>query len=321
MGTGGVVFEHIVTVTLNPAIDRTLEVPGFRIGGHQPGRLVSRTPAGKGINVSRALAQLGVSNTALGFVGLEESELYETFLESCGVRSQLLSVPGRTRENITLIDPTSHVESHIRDVGFSIGETELVRLRKKLKLLCGPGVLVIFSGSCPPGLKPAHLLELVGVCIESGGQVAVDTSGTHVSAIRNVPLWLAKPNRQELGELVGQPMQDDASILDVGRQLSKTFRALIVSCGAAGGYLFIDGSAMLGQVTVDLKRVVNTVGCGDCLLAGFVAGQVQGRSVRDSYKFGLAVATAAAVSRDSGTFELDDVAAFESAVSVESVGE
>ncbi|MFQ6048835.1 MAG: PfkB family carbohydrate kinase, partial [Phycisphaerae bacterium] len=100
---------------------------------------------------------------------------------------------------------------------------------------------------------------------------------------------------------------------------SRRIRGVLVSRGEAGGYAFVDGSALLGQVSVDRQRIVNTVGCGDCLLAGFLTGQLRGQSVRESYRFALAVATAAAVSPEAGQFRQQDVQEFLAAASVEPI--
>jgi 1-phosphofructokinase len=310
------IFDLVVTVSLSPAIDRVLEVPDFKIGGHQKGRLLSRTPAGKAINVSRALARLGVKNTATGFVGYDQLEMFETFLEESDVQSQLLAVDERTRVNITLVDPNNNVETHIRDVGFHVGDADLTRLRKKLNLLCSDRSLVVFSGSCPPGIEARQFASLIAMCVQSGAKVAVDTSGDPLRAVRDKPLWLAKPNTAELADLAGRPL-DDEQIIQTGLDLSDTYRALIVSRGEAGGYLFIDRSALVGHVPVARERIRNTVGCGDCLLAGFVAAQMHGKNVRDSYRHAIAVATAAACSLGPADFDLDDVAEFEQAAGVE----
>ena len=132
-------------------------------------------------------------------------------------------------------------------------------------------------------------------------------------------IWLIKPNVAELSEIVGRKLAGDDEIIEAGRRLSQHVRTVLVSCGEAGGYAFVDGSAMMGQVTVDPQRVTNTVGCGDALLAGFVAGQLRGKDIRQSYRLALAVATAAAVSLNPGQFNPCDVDAFLAVTTVEPI--
>jgi 1-phosphofructokinase len=309
----------IVTVAMNPAVDRVIEVPDFAIGEHQKGRFISRTPAGKGVNVARALASLGVSNIVTGFVGDDCFDAYETFLSGASVQAQLLRVAGRTRENITLIDPNRGVDTHIREAGFEVTPEDLVRLRNKLNLLAGDGALVIFSGSVPPGVSPQAFREIVATVLNTGAGVAVDTSGPALTAVADLPLWLVKPNVAELAELVDRPIIGDAAIVEAGRALSGTMQTVIVSCGAAGGYVFVGASALFGQVDLGARPVVNTVGCGDCLLAAFVAERSKGADVRDAYRQALAVATAAAVSLNPGEFDPAVVKELASRTAVEPV--
>ena len=309
----------IVTVALNPAVDRVIEVPGLRLGGHQRGRLISRTPAGKAVNVARALSALDVPTVVTGFVGEDCFDEYEAFLATGSVRSQLLAVAGRTRENITLVDPTAGVETHIRDAGFTIEASDFDRMKKKLNLLAGPDSLMIFSGSTPPGVTAALFRELIEIVLAKRAVVAVDTSDAALAAVAELPLWLVKPNVEELAALAGHAIDSDGEILRAGRALSKTIHTVVVSCGAAGGYVFVDGSALVGQVDLAGQKPVNTVGCGDCMLAGFVAAHLHGADVREAYRQALAVATAAAVSVNPGEFDPAAVERFARSASVESV--
>lgn len=300
----------MITVSLNPAIDRILEVPDFAVGAHQRGRLLSRTPAGKGVNVSRALAALGVRSIATGFVGAPDLELFESSLDPVRVQSQFLVVDAATRENITIVDPVGHVETHIRDVGFTIGVADRLRLSKKLSLMCRPEGIVAFSGSVPEGISPAQFAEMIEICLAAGAKVAVDTSGPALQAAARLPLWLIKPNLAELREITGQPLETEADILAAGRELSAHIRTVIVTRGAEPGYCFVSGSALRGRVEVEPERVRNTVGAGDSLVAGFIAAQLRSDDIRESYRQALAVATASAVSLQPGAFAIEDVEDF-----------
>ena len=312
-------FDKIVTVTLNPAVDRLIEVPNLTLGAHQRGRELLRIPAGKGVNVSRALAALNVPSIATGFVGQGDLADFEASLPTPLLQPQFLAVQGRTRENVTLVDPVNHVETHIRDVGPQITPDDVDRMAKKLNLLAGPDRLVIFSGSLPPGLGPQRLAEMVEVCRAASAAIALDLPGEVLAAIPPAGLWAIKPNVQELGDMLGQPIESDEQLVSAGRKLSADIRAVMVSQADAGGYLFVAGSALMGQADLDPARVVNTVGCGDALLAGFVAGQMRGDEIRASYRFALAVASAAATSPVPGSFTLDQVEELLTRASVEPI--
>lgn len=296
-------FDSVITVTLNPAVDCVYEVENLRLGEHLKGRRLFRTPAGKGVNVARALVLLGHRCIAAGFVGRNELAGFEDFLQARQIQSQLLAVDGQTRENVTLIDPIAHTETHIRDVGFEVSSDDLERMSRKLSLLAKPGVLMVFSGSLPPGLFIRPFFDLIDECTQRGAVVALDAPGEVMARLGGRPLWTVKPNRDELAQLTGRSIASDRELIAVGRDLSRTIETVLVSCGAAGGYLFHRGDAQLGRVDLDPQRVVNTVGCGDCMLAGFIAGRLDGRDVPDAYRYALAVATAAAIASVPGEFD------------------
>ena len=132
---------RMLTVTLNTAVDTVLEVPRFAVGGHQAGRRLSRYPAGKGINVSRALARLGCPSIVTGFVGREDALFFRRFIHHDThslASSRLVAVTGSTRQNITILDPVHRTDTHLREAGFTVAEADLRRLRVRLLRLPRP---------------------------------------------------------------------------------------------------------------------------------------------------------------------------------------
>lgn len=312
-------FDSVITVTPNTAIDCVIEVPGFAIGAHQIGRRLLRAPAGKGVNVARALALLGHPCIAVGFVGGTALPSFEDELHAHRVQPQFLAVQGETRENITIIDPTTARATHVRDAGFAVTAEDLGRMERKLSLLSHERVLVAFCGSLPPGMEPTHLARLIDLCLDRHALVAVDADGPVLQAIRDRPLWAVKPNREELAAFAGKPTASDDDLVRVGRALHQTVEIVIVSCGAAGGYLFAEGAVCIGQVDIDPEEVVSTVGCGDSLLAAFIGARLDGRDVAEAYRYALAAATAAAVHHLPGSFDPANVVRFLSRAAVERV--
>ncbi len=152
----GVTESPIVTVTLNPSVDRVIEAPRFAVGSNVRGNVVARYPAGKGVVVSRVLATLGSRSIVTGLIGSEELNYFETFLERVGegrIITQFLVARGRTRENITVVDPVEDTETHVREIGFEVREDDVVRITSKVGLLAHRGALMVFSGSIPPGVS------------------------------------------------------------------------------------------------------------------------------------------------------------------------
>ena len=174
----------IVTVTLNTTVDRVLEVPGFRIGVHARAQVKQLQPSGKGVNVARGLARLGVEALAAGFVGRDQAQTYADSLAEDGVESALCTVGGRTRMNTTILDPVEHTTTHLREPGFEVGPEDLARLRgvlgERLAELDRP--TVAFSGSVPPGMTPDDFADLLTACGDAGARLVVDASGPPLQA-------------------------------------------------------------------------------------------------------------------------------------------
>ncbi|MGC9454299.1 MAG: 1-phosphofructokinase family hexose kinase [Phycisphaerae bacterium] len=296
---------RIITVSLNPAVDRVLEVPDFRIGAHQTGREIRRTPAGKGVNVSRVLAKLGAPCVATGFLGRDNRDEFRHVLADDRTADEFFPLPGRTRENVTITDPENNRETHIRNPGLKVDERNFQRLLTKLRLIAREGYFVLFCGSTPPGIGPDEFARLVDTCLETGARVAVDTSGPPLKAVADRKLWLLKPNAAELSELVGRDLPDRDAQLAAGRELAQRVSVVLLTSGAEGAYLLTRDQAVHGHVEIDAQEVRNTVGCGDVMLGAFVAGIDAGMDIRDAFAQTIAAATAAACHLVTAEFEAE----------------
>ncbi|MBI1373444.1 MAG: hexose kinase [Phycisphaera sp.] len=296
-------FSSIVSVSLNSAIDRTIQVSNLRVGAHLRGQRIALQPAGKGVNVARTLGVLGQPCTLTGFVGDEDAEWYRRSLHvDCAGRvgDRLVPVAGHTRQSITLIDPAAGVDTHIVEQGYAIGRDDLRRVRAALDELAAPHTLICFCGSLPPGVTVDHFVAMISDCLDKGASVAVDSSGEALRAACELPLALAKPNVSELAELVGAELSSEAAATEAARELAKRVTWVLLSLGADGALLTHNDHAWRGRLDVEPTRVVNTVGCGDALLAGFVDGWIRTKgdpaaSLRRALSVAAANATSATV--------------------------
>ena len=261
---------QIVTVTLNPTIDRVLEVPQLRLGSHCQGQLRWREPAGKAFNVSRALAILGIRSTAIGFVGRENLAEFEAAAQAAGFIPRFTPIAKASRENITLIDPVANTETHIRDVGPQITRNDIERLHDRLAGFRGPRHIIVFTGSLAPGLECEDFGKLLDQCIAQHTRVAVDTSGAALKTAAMRKLWLLKPNRQELCELADRSEMDLDTIIEFARFLSQTIEHVVVTLGSQGAIALTAHRVLKSRCVIDVTRVVSTVGCGDTFLAGYL---------------------------------------------------
>ena len=302
-------IHDIVTITLNPTIDRVMEVPGFRIGGHLPGRMRSRTPSGKAFNVTRALGLLGVSSTAAGWMGRDAIDAFEAAARAVGSVPRFIPIDAPTRENITVLDTKRGVETHIRDVGPEITSTDVDKLEHEISVLAHPSAIMVFSGSTPPGVSPAQFGAFIDLCIEKGARVAVDTSREPLSEAAARGVWLIKPNLAELMELTGRELTADEDIVAAARALNARIPVVIVTLGERGACCFADGRAHYGRAVLPMERVRSTVGCGDAFMAGFLAEFCAAEGTAESaFRKALAVAAASAMNEQPAMFTQEDVA-------------
>lgn len=291
----------IVTVTLNTSVDKTVEVPGLRVGATLVGRVVQRRAAGKGINVARDLAALGVASSATGLVGSSERALFAAELKRLGVGDRLVPVADRTRENTTYLDPDAATVTHVRERGFTVQPDELARLRSALAELVAAGDWLILAGSLPPGVPVDTVADLVQLGRARGALVAVDSSGPALRCALSARPHLIKPNREELAELTGQPVPDLEAAATLARSLLAEVEIALVSLAADGALVVDAGGTWHGRLPVD--RVGNTVGCGDALLAGFVAVRRDGGDLAESLRRAVAVGSARASGPPVGDLE------------------
>lgn len=318
---------RIVTVTLNPAVDRVLEAPRFAVGKHVTARQVAHYPAGKGVIVSRVLSHLGARSVATGFVGRNELAMFEEHLERVGeghTVCQFLIVRARTRDNTTIVDPIDDTETHIRAEGFTVQPDDVGRMMSKVGMLARRGVVMAFCGSLPPGLEPGAFASMLGRAREQGAQVIVDSSGDALKALKGQPLWMVKVNAQELAVLTGKPTETEDEIRVAARALSAfeggPVTYVVATRGADGAIFYGPDTAFVGRVSVHPGRIVSTVGCGDALLAGMLHEWTTSADWSAALKRGLAIATANAVNREAGLVKDEDIREFEAATMLERAG-
>ncbi len=318
---------RIVTVTLNPAVDHVLEANQFAVGSNARAKRLGWYPAGKGINVARVIATLGSRCVATGFVGRDELGVFEEYLERVGrgrVVTQLLVVRGRTRANITIMDPVFDTETHIRDEGFLVQHDDVRRVLSKVAMLARPDAIVCLSGSLPPGVTLGDFRTMLHQAHDQGAKAVVDTSDAVLEAMRGEPMWMAKLNAAELSTLSGMPTETSEQVVAAARSVSVIsggrIEHVIATRGAAGAIFVGPQAELSAQVFVHPGRIANTVGCGDALLAGVLHQFVRTGDWAKSMRQGVATATAAAVSREPGTLSVDDVQEFWDAATIEAIG-
>lgn len=270
----------IVTVTFNPAIDHTVFVERLVPGTVHRVSRSHRQAGGKGVNVATMLALGGVPVTVSGFLGEENTAVFEAHFRHHGLHDDFVRVSGETRTGIKIVAEAADQTTDLNLPGVEPTAAQCDRLIATLGRHARPGVWFVIAGSLPVGVRPDYLEQVIGALRGAGARVAVDTSGPALVAAIAAGVDLAKPNEHELAELLGRDLGDFESVVAAARALRRDkVPRLIVSLGSEGGmFLTPEAELMAGAPPVN---VVSTVGAGDALLAGFLRGLVRGDSPDD----------------------------------------
>ena len=280
----------IVTVTPNPSIDRTIQIDRLDRGRMIRARAATSEAAGKGLNVSLALATEGVDTSAVLPLAADSATMYLRLLADA-VPITAVPIKGATRVNVSLVEPDGTV-TKVNEPGPQLGPDDVEAILAGASAVAGSGWLV-GCGSLPPGAPVDFYARLVALGSEAR-RIAVDTSGAALGAAVCAGSALIKPNTAELEELVGRPLATIGDAIAAARELiERGAHAVLVSLGPDGALLVDARTASHAEASID--DVVNTVGAGDALLAGFLAAG--GRS--DA--LGNAIAWSVAAIRSPGT--------------------
>ena len=259
----------ITTVTLNPSFDLTLEVDALAVGGVTRADTERLEAAGKGVNVSRALAAHGVATRALAALDPAAASRYEELLDVDGVL-RAIHVAGVLRTNVTIVEPAGVVTKVNGPGPHHMPQTVHVILAAVSQAMDGIDWLVL-SGSLPPGCPDDTYAVLVAEARRRGCRVALDTEGAPLRLGVAARPDLVKPNREELRELVGYPIDTVGDAVKAAMSLVEAgAHAVLCSLGPQGAVLVSRGVCLHGRV--EAFAVESDVGAGDALLAGFLAG-------------------------------------------------
>lgn len=264
----------IATVTLNPALDQTIRVANFRPGTVNRGQEMRLDAGGKGVNVASFLADYGCPVAATGFLGEENCEIFERLFARQGIEDHFIRIPGQTRTGIKIVDEANQRTTDINLPGQAPPEGALLQLSRTIERLAAACDWFVLAGALPPGVPAGIYATLIAQLKALGKRVVLDTSGEALRAGVLAGPTIIKPNVDELRQLVGHPLDDEAAIERAAVELLGTgVRLVVVSMGERGA-LFVDEATTLHAPAAEVT-VKTTVGAGDALVAGLLAGLAQ----------------------------------------------
>jgi 1-phosphofructokinase family hexose kinase len=280
----------IITVTLNAALDKTLEVPSFTPGRRH--RTVDQTTmaGGKGVNVARAIKALGQPVIATGLVGGATGNRIIDSLGTEAILNGFVRIREESRTNTAVLDPTTGLQTEINERGPAVSATELALFHEKLLYLAKGASICVFAGSLPRGIDPDVYAGLIREVRKLGVLTIVDTEGEPLRLAMRAEPDLVSPNELEAEELVGYEFND---VRDRGEAVAE-----ITTLGAAEAIMTVpdgcyaqvldEGGPVIYRVRVEEQEARSKIGSGDAFLAGYVAARYAGDSPLDCLRFGVA---------------------------------
>jgi 1-phosphofructokinase len=263
----------ITTVTLNPAIDRTITLEHFVYGSVNRSQSVREDMGGKGINVAKVLNALGTEARAIGFIGKDNAGSVEALLKSENLKTDFIAVPGKTRTNMKMIETSTRVTTDINEAGFLVSEDHISTMKKLIRNYARKSEYLVFSGSVPSGAGITLYQELMeSVSDMRGLRVALDAENDLLLSGLKARPFVIKPNLYELESALNRKMDTPEKIVAAARELIREFGVgtVLISMGGEGSFLVTGEQAFYAKaLKVDVK---GTVGAGDSMLAGYLFG-------------------------------------------------
>ncbi len=285
----------IATVTLNPAIDKTIVIPGFAIGKTNRGAVEKVDAGGKGINVAKAVRQLGCPVTATGFLGGANGTHIAEALAAANIPADFVWVPGETRVNLKIQDPISGVETEVNEAGFRVDAAHVAELERKIEQIAARSSVMVFSGSLPPGVAADVYSRFIRIARSCGARTILDAAGEALRlGVAEAP-DLIKPNKAEAEELLGGTIDNEGRAARM--LLAQGPATVVISLGPGGAIAATRGEMWRSRPPA--VRTASSIGAGDAMVAAFAVAMIRNMPLADALR--LATAAAAATVATDGT--------------------
>ncbi|WP_370675772.1 1-phosphofructokinase [Pleomorphomonas sp. PLEO] len=288
-------MKPIVTITLNPAVDLTIEVGGLVQGGVNRAERAQLNAGGKGVNVAGCAADWGVPVTATGVLGRGNDGAFVELFAIKGIADRFIRITGDTRTNIKIADTTSGETTDLNTPGLVVDAECLKRVTAAALNAAKTGAIVVIGGSLPAGIAPDALVSLVATLNDAGATVVADTSGAPLKALlaakgKLLP-FAVKPNRHELEELVGRPLPNLDALVGAAQDIVLSGVRLVVVSRGEEGALFVTADEKL-TARLPVIEALSTVGAGDAMVAGITTALAEDKPVEAIARQAVAFAAA-----------------------------
>jgi len=286
-------MKTIVTMTLNPAIDKSSSVAHVVAERKLYCRPPRFEPGGGGVNVCRAIKKLGGKSLLLYPAGGLTGKRLQELLDEEGLDHRPLPIVGMIRESLVILEESTGQQYRFGMPGPKLKKNEWESFLQKLAVIDPSPDYVVASGSLPPGAPPDFYAQVARIGKKKGTKTIVDVSGKALKDALEEGVFLIKPNVREFRELVGEDIKEESQIKAEAQKMVKSGRCevLVISLGAAGALAVSEEFAE--HFLPPTVPIVSKVGAGDSMVAGIVLSLARGKPLRESVLFGVAAGTAA----------------------------
>lgn len=298
----------ILTVTANAAIDKRYVVERYGVGNVNRVKSCTANAGGKGINVARVASIAGEKMTATGFLGGHAGKFISERVTARGIKSDFVWCGGESRTCINIWDEVNQQQTEFLEPGFSVTKEDCDRLVEKFSSILPECRVVTISGSAPKGAGSDLYKRMIRAAREAEKPVILDTSGQLLEDCLLERPTMIKPNIDEIRALTGKPMNSREGLLRAARDLHDDgIEVVAISLGGEGSLVSCQEGAY--DVKVPKIEAVNTVGCGDSMIAGFAVGISRGLSMVETIRLASAISAANAMRLETGFFVMEDMEA------------
>ncbi len=285
----------IYTVTFNPSLDYIVSVKDFELGKTNRTTKEQMLAGGKGLNVSTVLKNLGIENVALGFVAGFTGRELQRMAENDGLHCNFIELEaGMTRINVKMKDFDG---TEINGMGTIIDNMAVEQLKDQLRGLKSGDILVL-AGSIPTGMSASVYREIMAELNGKGIEFVVDATKDLLLNVLEYHPFLIKPNNHELGEIFGAELKTRESVVPYARKLQEQGARNVLVSMAGEGAVLLDETGQIFMLPAPKGQLVNAVGAGDSMVAGFIAGWSEKKDSYHAFKMGLAAGSASAFSEN-----------------------
>lgn len=297
---------YVVTITLNPALDKTVTINKLNHGRLNRASSIRIDAGGKGINVAKVLTGFKVDTIAAGLISGRQGQTLLELLSEEKIKARFLDVQGDTRTNLKIIEEETNVTTEINEAGFYVDDSDMQLFQDRLSELMENASFLVLSGSLPKGVREEAYSDYIKLAASRGVKTILDADGPALQKGIEAAPYAVKPNLCELERLFGRKMSDDTDIVNAGRTLlQRGIEIVAVSMGAEGAIL-MNSEEILRIKTFPIIPV-STVAAGDSMVAAMVFSLLKGYSLKQTAKWITAAGTITASKPGTQVCTLEEV--------------